>query len=121
MARMSPEQVRAHVARIGKPAKYRNKKTVVQGKKFDSGREASRYCALQLLQASGEISDLKRQVHIPCHVNEEHVCTYIADFSYVKRGDSCETFEDAKGHRTALYILKKKLVRACHGIEIQEV
>jgi len=30
-------------------------------------------------------------------------------------------YEDAKGFKTPIYRLKKKLVKACMGIEIQEI
>lgn len=104
----------------GKKNKYGNTKVMLDGLRFDSKREADRYAELKLLRDAGEITGLRIQPHLPCDVNGMHVCTYIADFAYVKRGDSRETFEDAKGHRTALYILKKKLVKACHGIDVEE-
>jgi hypothetical protein len=130
---MTEEQYQAHQNRVkpsreevsvlvgGKKSKYGNKRVIVDGLKFDSKREAARYLELKAMQEAGEISRLRLQPHLPCDVNGHHVCTYVADFSYVKRDEKRETFEDSKGHRTALYILKKKLVFACHGIEIQEV
>jgi len=105
----------------GKKSKYGNKKTVVDGLKFASKREAERYLVLKAMQEAGEISKLRLQPHLPCDVNGHHVCTYVADFAYIKPGVPRETFEDAKGHRTALYILKRKLVKACRGIDIHEV
>lgn len=118
---MTPEQLAAHQARVKPKTKYGNEKVIVDGISFDSKREADRYVELKLLRDAREITGLRLQPHLPCDVNGMHVCTYIADFAYVKHGDSRETFEDAKGHRTALYILKKKLVKACHGIDVAEV
>lgn len=100
-------------------AKYRNKKTVVDGIKFDSQREATRYSVLKIMQAAGVISDLRLQVPYVITVNGLKVCKYVADFVYIDRGR--EVVEDVKGMKTPTYNLKKKLMKAVHGIEIQEV
>ena len=42
--------------------KYHNKKVVVDGKKFDSKKEAERYQALKMLENANIISNLSRQV-----------------------------------------------------------
>ena len=42
--------------------KYRNKKVIYDGLKFDSQREADRYCELKLLQRAGKIKNLACQV-----------------------------------------------------------
>lgn len=104
--------------------KYNNKPTEADGIKFDSKKEASRWAQLKLLQAAGKIRNLKRQVPLRCEVNGELVCKYVADFVYEEPVDVAQwgvVFEDAKGYKTPIYKLKKKLVAACHGIEIREV
>ena len=100
--------------------KYGNKKTEAYGKLFASKREAKRYGELRLLFKAGEILDLECQPVIACKVNGGHVCNYIADFRYKTRGGGV-VYEDAKGFKTPVYRLKKKLVKACTGIEVQEV
>lgn len=100
-------------------AKYRNKKTVVDGIKFDSQREATRYSVLKIMQAAGVISDLRLQVPYVINVNGLKICKYVADFVYIDNGR--EVVEDVKGMKTPTYNLKKKLMKAVHGIEIQEV
>lgn len=100
-------------------AKYRNKKTVVDGIKFDSQREATRYSVLKIMQAAGVISELRLQVPYVITVNGLKICKYVADFVYVDKGR--EVVEDVKGMKTPTYNLKKKLMKAVHGIEIQEV
>lgn len=87
--------------------------------RFASAAEARRYGELCLLLRAGLIADLRRQVAYPCHVNGVLVCRYVADFVYIEQGR--EVVEDCKGVATAVYTLKKKLVRAVHGVEIQEV
>lgn len=109
-----------------KPSKYRNKPFEIDGLTFASKREGRRYVELKNMQQSGQITDLRMQVEIPCIVNEQQICTYVADFSY-RNADRVIAFmqgtiyEDAKGARTDVYKLKRKLVRACMGIEIVEV
>lgn len=100
-------------------AKYGNKKTIVDGIKFDSKREAARYSELKLLEKSGQIEDLKLQVAYQITIAGVKVCKYVADFTYYDRGQ--EVVEDVKGMKTAIYNLKKKLMKACHGIVINEV
>lgn len=102
--------------------KYGNKKTEVAGKVLDSKGEARRYQDLLLLEKSGAITDLKRQVRFRIEVNGHHICDYVADFVYVEGG--ARVVEDYKSDETRKierYRLKKKLMRAVHGIEIREV
>jgi hypothetical protein len=99
--------------------KYGNKKTEVDGFKFDSKAEAARWSVLKLLLKAGLIFELQRQVTYQIAVNGVKVCKYVADFVYVENGQ--QVVEDVKGFRTAEYRLKKKLMLAVHQIDIQEV
>lgn len=127
--------------------KYRNVKVVVDGKTFGSKAEAKRYGELKLLKYAGEIPWFICQYKIPITVNDVFVCYYIADFMYptkdylgsfkepvqkfipfpISSNAFNEIFfkglavEDVKGVKTALYILKKKLVKAIYGIDIIEI
>jgi len=102
-------------------SKYGNVRTVVDGHSFASKREAKRYCELRFLKNAGKISGLELQPKFVCAVEGLPVCTYIADFSYYDIEKHGNVVEDVKGFKTAIYRLKKKLVLACFGIEIQEV
>jgi hypothetical protein len=99
--------------------KYGARKTEVDGITFDSAKEAKRYGELKLLERAGEIAELELQPKYDLTVKGQKVCTYKADFRYFEHG--CEVVEDVKGMRTPVYRLKKKLMKACHGIEIREV
>jgi len=101
-------------------SKYRNIKTVIDGIKFDSKKEANRYQELKLLQKAGDISDLKLQQSYTIIVGDVKVCRYISDFTYIKNNSSESVCEDCKGFRTQTYIIKRKLMKACFGIEILE-
>ena len=105
-----------------KPSKYKNKKVVVQGIIFDSQKEGYRYLELLSLEKAGIITNLERQVKYPFEVNNVKIGYYLADFAY-KEGDKTYV-EDVKSEFTRklpVYRLKKKLMLACHGIEIKEV
>lgn len=101
--------------------KFNAKKVEIDGIVFDSGLEAKRYQKLKLLERSGEIREL--DIHVPyrLEVNGEHICDYEADFVYIRVSDGFKVVEDAKGVKTPVYRLKKKLMKAIYGIEIVEV
>lgn len=105
--------------RAPKKGKYRAEKQIVDGITFDSKREAARYGVLVMEQRAGRITNLRLQVPFSLSVNQIHVCVYKADFTYKRNGE--RVVEDAKGVRTEVYILKRKLMLAVHGIEVQEV
>jgi len=101
--------------------KYGNKKTVVNGIKFDSKWEAERYLYIKSLERAGRVKDLELQVRYNLIVNDQKICAYIADFRYKredKDGEWHEIIEDAKGVETPEFKLKKKLMKACLGIDI---
>ena len=102
-------------------SKYGNVKTTTSdGITHDSIKEANRWCELKLLERTGKITDLQRQVKfelIPKQDGERAV-HYIADFMYIE-GDKF-VVEDVKGKRTKEYIMKRKLMQYVHGIKIKE-
>ena len=109
---------------VRKPSKYHNQKTkTIDGIEHDSKKEALRWMELQMLQRAGEISELRRQVSfelIPKQVGER-ACNYIADFVYVDNKTNRTVVEDAKGVRTDVYKIKKKLMLWRYDIRIKEV
>lgn len=103
-------------------SKYNNQKTVVNGIRFDSKREANRYCELLLLARTGEITNLQRQVRYALIPKQdgERACDYVADFVYTDKAGRT-IVEDVKGARTDVYKLKRKLMKWVHGITVEEV
>lgn len=93
----------------------------VDGILFASKREAKRYSELKLLFQLGKIASIQTQPRFELKVNGEKICSYVGDFQYVDLSTMKVVTEDSKGFRTPEYKLKKKLMLACHGIEIQEV
>ena len=91
--------------------KYNNKKTTVDGIKFDSKGEANRYCELKLLERAGEISDLKLQPRFELlpKQKDERAINYTADFMYQEDGET--VVEDFKGKETRDYIMRRKMFK----------
>ena len=107
--------------------KYGASKTIVDGIRFDSSKEAEHYSSLRLLERAGLISDLKLQPvfvlqdAFNCNGKKYRAIKYIADFMY-KRDDRI-IVEDVKGDKTDVYKIKKKLFLKKYGdqFEFREV
>lgn len=109
-----------------KASKYHASKIVVDGIKFDSKKEYTRWCELKQMEADGAISQLRRQVTYQLIPNQkqdrkviERAVKYVADFVYVQDGET--VVEDVKGVRTKEYVIKRKLMLYVFGIIIKEV
>lgn len=128
MLRLTREEYNALNERKKSKNKYHAQKIVVDGITFDSKREAQRYHELKLMQAGGLIEDL--QVHVPFYLKLNNILlsTYEADFVYNAKELTidgvwrwADVVEDVKGVRTREYQIKKRLMKALHGIEIREI
>jgi hypothetical protein len=102
-------------------SKFGNVKTEIDGHVFASKREANRYSELKLLQMAGKINKLQLQVPFDCCVGGKKICKYIADFVYCDLETGSIVIEDAKGFKTSVYKLKKKMVEAIFNVRIIEV
>ena len=118
--------------RILSRSKYKNKRVSVDNLVFDSLKEANRYKELCLLVKAGKIENLACQVPyelIPAQYGDvdgkrkclERACVYYADFLYRDKETGQWVCEDAKGYRTEVFKIKKKLMLQVHGIRIHEV
>ena len=114
---------------LGKPRqpKYRNVRTSTgDGITHDSKREAAHWEMLKLLERSGQISELQRQVSfelaqaVVLDGRKRPPLRYVADFVYIDSAGQV-VVEDVKGVRTQGYRIKRHLMRAVHGIEVREV
>ena len=101
--------------------KYNAVPEEVDGVRFDSRKEASRYRLLRALLQAGEIADLVCHPSYDLEVNGVLICRYEADFRYLEVATGSVVVEDAKGVRTPAYKLKKKMMKAIHDIAIVEV
>ena len=109
-------------------SKYQNKRTEVDGITFASKHESYRYIELKYLERVGQISELQLQrafTLIGAQKDEngkilERPVKYVADFVY-KDQNGKTVVEDAKGLKTDVYKIKRKLMLSIYGIRIQEV
>lgn len=117
--------------------KYHNTKVQTDDGTFDSKKEAKRWNELRKMAGRGEITELRRQIPfelIPAQKLEtsrkmkgktkrmqhsETAVRYFADFTYKKDGKL--VVEDTKGLKTPDYVIKRKLMKYVHNIEIVEV
>lgn len=107
--------------------KFRNRRTEVGGLLFDSQAEARRWRILLLLQEQGQISALRRQVSFELVRSVRLLGSkratpplrYIADFVYVD-AEGRAVVEDVKGVITAVYRIKRHLMKAIYNIDILE-
>ena len=101
--------------------KYGNHITVVDNVSFHSKKEATRYQALKLMQASNLIAYLELQPKFKITVKDKFICHYSADFAYKDVQSGNIVYEDVKGFKTPVYRLKKKLTEALYNIKITEI
>lgn len=93
--------------------KYRAEKTVYNGHKYDSKREAAHAQMLDLLIKAKEVRYWDRQVNISLDVNGVHICKYRMDF-VVEFMDGRVEYQDVKGFSTPVFKLKLKLAKALY-------
>lgn len=89
--------------------------------KFASKAEARHYDVLRARQDRGEIRALELQPVYPIYLKGKKICKVVLDFAYLEGDASCETLVDVKGHDNALSRLKRRLVEAAYGIEVQVI
>lgn len=106
--------------------KFGNVPVVVDGIRFDSMKEAARWGELRLLEKTGVISNLKRQVKIQLEGRDgpimtdsgKSVRTYVADFQYFDTRHGGWVIEDSKGFATKEFKIKKAIL-AAQGLEVK--
>jgi len=89
---------------------------------FDSLGEMNRYLKLKQWEKAGIISRLECQQEFPVWINGIKVCTFTADFQYVR--DGAVIIEDRKSSGTQKdpsYRIRKRCAEAYYGIKIEEV
>jgi len=120
-------QIAKPTAKVPQRSKYGAVKT--EG--YASKKEAKRAAELKLRLHAGDIRNLREQVEfvlVP-KSGKDRAVKYVADFCYEERIaptavlphlDWQAVVEDAKGVRTPVYILKRRLMLHVHGVRIRE-
>lgn len=103
-------------------------RTDLDGNVFDSKSERARWDELCLLERTGVITNLRRQVALPLVIKGRPVkirsagfpngrpAIYTVDFTYTENG--LEVFEEYKAFDTPDARLRRAVVEAIYGIEI---
>jgi hypothetical protein len=101
--------------------KYGAQAVTIDGITFGSKLEARRWCELKLMEAAGDISHLSPHPRYDLRVNGVLIGHYTGDSEYCTEAGEV-VCEDVKSSatRTRDYILRRKLMLACHGIEVSE-
>lgn len=100
--------------------KYGAKRTVVDGILFDSKAEGSYYTMLKMREKAGEVSavELQRPFSL-LGPKGELICTYKADFCFWDHKADRFRVVDVKGVETAVFKLKRKMMKVLLGIEVE--
>lgn len=123
--RMSSEEWRAYMKSVetAKASKYKAiPAEAADGQKFRSHLEMTFYNRMKLMLHQGDLVKLDREVRFELNVNGFMVCAYICDFILTWKDGTVEHIDcKSQATKTPVYVIKKKLMEACHGIILKEV
>lgn len=119
MTSISRQEYQAIAAKPKRGNKFNAKRTLLDGILFDSKAESAYYASLKLRERAGEVSEIDRQRSYALLVNGVLVATYVADFVFWDRTISRRRVVDVKGVSLPAFKMKKKLMKACHGIDVE--
>ena len=91
------------------------------GRKYHSAAEAKQAAELDILKRCGRIN-WHAQHPLPINFNGKYICTAIVDFWVFDHNTGEEYFIEVKGHETAEFKLKRKMLLVCYpGIDYRVV
>ena len=124
----SPQHISAADVRSGKvslkpkKAKYGNKPVVIDGRRYASELEATHCLKLIEREEKGEIGGLELQRRFKILGNNgEVICVYVADAAFWDHKEDRFRVLDFKGFETEVFKLKRKMMRALKGIDVEVV
>lgn len=89
---------------------------------FASKKEMKRYAELRLLERAGEIRGLELQPEFRVSINDQHYCTYTADFAYTEKGERIiEELKSTGTAKDAAYRLRKKAAELFFKIKVKVI
>lgn len=99
--------------------KYGAKKVTTEDGVFDSQIEYKRWLELKQLQAAGVIVNLARQIPFVLEVNGMKICRFTVDHKWQDVASGQWHYEDVKGVLVRDFMLRVKLIKALHGIDVE--
>jgi len=100
-------------------SKYKNIKIKIDNITFDSKLEGKHYSDLKLLVRAGAIKDLELQPRYDLIINDVKIGFYKADFRFFDIKENRERVIDSKGVDTVVSMLKRKMVKAIYGVDVE--
>lgn len=103
--------------------KFNAQKTSYNGVLYDSKKEAeyaAKFDVLRKAAGKDKVVKVERQVPFSFDHNGVHICKYILDFK-LTMGDGRIRYLDIKGFETREFSIKRKLLKAFYGIEIEVI
>lgn len=119
-----PQQDVKGAGSSGRPRrKYRNEPVTVDGIRFDSKKEATRFGELSVVQGAGVIFDLECHPQYVFEHNGMRIGSFRPDFRYYDSNGQC-VIEDVKSPSTrkeTSYRLRKRMMKVFFGLEVIEI
>lgn len=103
--------------------KFNAQKTLYNGVLYDSKKEAeyaAKFDTLRKAAGKDKVVKVERQIEFPFIHNEVKICKYVCDFR-LTMGDGRIRYLDIKGFETREFSIKRKLLKAFYGIEIEVI
>jgi len=122
MTPMSAAEYRAQAAKPKRKNKYNAKRVTVGDRTYDSHAEMVYGEQLLLLEKSGLVGGIERQRAFKIlGPKGELITTYRADFAFWDHAEGRFRVVDVKGVETPVFKIKRNLMRAYLGIEVEVV
>jgi hypothetical protein len=111
---------RAALAEGKRRNKYGAQSSWIDGIRFASKAEAKYYMTLKLRERLGEVTGVELQrPYVVLGPKGQVVCTYVSDFTFWDVKEQRVRIVDVKGVSTPYFKLKKRVVEAFLGIQIE--
>ena len=88
---------------------------------FGSKLEQRYWVKFKLMEKSGAITGLHRQIRYPIVINGKTVGHYVADFIFYDKHEKRVRVLDAKGQEIEAQKFRRKCAEACNDIEVEIV
>lgn len=104
-----------------KKNKYGAKRTTLDGITFASKAESAYYAKLKQRETAGEVANVELQKRYAMTIGGFLICTYVSDFDFYDITEKRQRTVDTKGVITDVFRIKRKLMKAIHGIDVEIV
>lgn len=104
-----------------KANKYGAIRTTLDGITFASKAESAYYAKLKQREAAGEVANVELQKRYALTIGGFLICTYVSDFDFYDITEKRQRTVDTKGVVTDVFRIKRKLMKAIHGIDVEIV